>query len=413
MSLQPVVSESPSVVSEEAIIPLSPAIVKLVRFLPDALLAIYLDGIGVNSTELLANNGAGRARVRKIVDGIGMLEASVLGLLGADAERFVDMADAMGQDAMQSVVMDHQGFASQENALTRSVWLFLREPASFRRAEEIRYADNYRMGRMWDGFIGPKGVPVSDQTEHHLEFGDRIKGWFRANQVKVEIFERTRVEMEDGERQVMQLVQLVVYREGLPDSVLEFEQGDLTRRSRRPVMESSLTYEADSGVIEVVAQDRPSREEMARVFAESLLRQGIAGKRVPLREFDLRPLMTPHPFSTDLEDGIAAVEVVSLTLKPLLDGAERVTFDADRKTGRSLYERIFEWFQEHSPLNQGFFMQKAILSVIFQPDGGVGRGRVVPVRLSLPNGCNLKSRTEKERLVCEKYLSHWKLVQEV
>ncbi|MBF0627977.1 MAG: hypothetical protein HQL91_07130 [Magnetococcales bacterium] len=127
----------------------------------------------------------------------------------------------------------------------------------------------------------------------------------------------------------------------------------------------------------------------------------------------MRPLMTLRAFATDPEDGIKGVEVISLTLKPLLDGAELMTFEADRQTGRSLYERLFEWFQEHNPLTSGFRIQKAVLSVQFHPDEGFGRGKTVPVRLSLPNGCNLKSKTEKERLVCEKYLPIWGLVREV
>ncbi|MEO5365369.1 MAG: hypothetical protein H7831_03245 [Magnetococcus sp. WYHC-3] len=411
MNLQAVVPESCPVAPEgTATIPLPPSIVKLVRHLPDGLLAEYLQALGVETAVWLEAGGSGRSRVRRIVDGLGLLSDPVLGALGAEAERFVEMTDELGQEALQTAVLDRQGFAAQESALARAVWLHLREPGSFRRAEEIRHTDHYRLGRMWDGFVGPKDCVVSDLPEHRREFMERIMTWFRSPQVKVEVYERVRSSLEEGESR---LVQVVVYREGLPDSVLEFENGDLTRRHRRPVYEFALTYEAESGVLEVIAQDRGSREEMARAFAETLLRRDLAGKRIPLREYDLRPLLTIQPFPTDPEDGIAAVEVASLTLQPLIDGAERITFEADRKTGRSLYERIFEWFREHNPLTAGFRIQRATLSVRFHPDEGVGRGKVVAVRLSLPNGCNLKSKTEKERLVCEKYLPRWGLVREV
>ena len=76
-----------------------------------------------------------------------------------------------------------------------------------------------------------------------------------------------------------------------------------------------------------------------------------------------------------------------------------------------LYERLFEWFREHNPLTNGFRIQKVTLAVQFYPNGGGGRGNVVQVELSLPTGCNLKSKTKNERLICGKYLPRWGLVQ--
>ncbi|MBF0179955.1 MAG: hypothetical protein HQM03_08025 [Magnetococcales bacterium] len=411
MNLQAIVHDLSEVMSAGGTLPVNPAIAKVVRHLSDSMLAACFGSHGVQLKTLDSiPGGSARARTQKILEEIGQLDDDLLGRMGTDAERFVEMADDLGQEAMQSVVIDRKGFVEQESAIARGIWLHLHEPESFRRAVEIRHADRYRLGRTWDGFVGPKRVAVSADPEHRREFGEWIKNWFRSPQVKVEVYERIRPKHKGGKSR---LVQVVVYREGLPDSILEFENGDLARRHLRPVHEFSLTYEADSGVIEVIAQDRASREEMARAFANTLLRQEIASTRVPLREFDLRPLMSPHAFATDPEDGVKGVEVISLTLQPMLDGAEQITFDADRQTGRSLYERLFEWFREHNPLTTGFRIQKAILSVRFYPDAGFGRGKTVPVKLSLPNGCNLKSKTEKERLVCEKYLPLWGLVREV
>ena len=58
------------------------------------------------------------------------------------------------------------------------------------------------------------------------------------------------------------LVQATVYREGRPDDFLEFVNGALDRRPRRPVFEAAITYEPATGVIEVVANDRESREDL-------------------------------------------------------------------------------------------------------------------------------------------------------
>ncbi len=391
-------------------IPFSQSVIRLIRHVPETLLDRYMGPMLAQSECILETGFGGRARVRELTERLAGLNDELLGSLVADAERIVEMTDDLGQEALCSIARDQEMFCLQENAYARSLWVFLHEPGSFRRAEEVRYADNYRLGRMWDGFVGPKDVVISANVGHHREFEDRIRSYFRSGQVKVEIYERTRPDIDDGEHH---LLQVVVYREGLPDSFLEFDGKELARRPWRPVFEFALTYEADSGVIEVVAQGRECREEMARAFSETLLRQKIESERVPLRRYDLTTLMSPRHFPTDVEDGIESVEVTMLTLHPVDDGRERVTFEADRKSSVSIYERVFTWFSEHSPLISGFRLHRVRLAVRFLPEEGFGRGKTINVQLSLPNGCNLKSKSERERMVCEKYLPRWNLVREV
>jgi hypothetical protein len=41
------------------------------------------------------------------------------------------------------------------------------------------------------------------------------------------------------------------------------------------------------------------------------------------------------------------------------------------------------------------------------------RGRTLPLTISMPNGCDLKDRTEVERLVGDKYLRRWGILENV
>ena len=41
------------------------------------------------------------------------------------------------------------------------------------------------------------------------------------------------------------------------------------------------------------------------------------------------------------------------------------------------------------------------------------RGKVLHVTIREPNGCNLKSKSQKEKLIGEKYLERWELVETV
>ncbi|MBF0141777.1 MAG: hypothetical protein HQL74_16075, partial [Magnetococcales bacterium] len=267
-------------------IPLDQNVVRLIRYAPEALLEKLLVSVLPNTGDVLETALIGRARIRELAERLAYLDDDSIGALVTNSGRIVEMTDDLGQEALQSTAMNRGMLSSLENAFARSLWVFLYESGSFRRAEEIRYADNYRLGRMWDGFVGPKNAVISNNAEHHQEFRDRIRSYFRSGQVKVEIYKRTRPDLEDGEHH---LQQVVVYREGLPDSFLEFEDGELARRSWRPVLEFALTYEANSGVIEVVAQGRDCREEMARAFSETMLRQEIESERVPLRSEFLIP----------------------------------------------------------------------------------------------------------------------------
>ncbi len=56
---------------------------------------------------------------------------------------------------------------------------------------------------------------------------------------------------------------------------------------------------------------------------------------------------------------------------------------------------------------------QAIIRIKFEPQAGFSRGKVLSVKISLPNGCDLRNRTEHEQLIGEKYLKRWGLVKDI
>jgi hypothetical protein len=56
---------------------------------------------------------------------------------------------------------------------------------------------------------------------------------------------------------------------------------------------------------------------------------------------------------------------------------------------------------------------QAKLSITFYPERSARRGKVLSVTITMPNGCDLKNRTERERMIGEKYLARWSLVQDL
>lgn len=333
-----------------------------------------------------------------------------LALLKIDAERIHAMTDETGQMALLSVVDDHQAYEALKSAHDRALWIFLRDKRAFQQAEDIRYADEYRLGRDWDGFLVPPNLPVSRDPVSLEEFKQAVISLFKiSGNIKVDIFDRTRANIDDEETD---LIQVMVYREDLPASYLAFEKDDLVTKVIRPVQEVAFTYDASSGELEVVAKNRECREGLVKIFAVALLKSPIDdAARLPMKRYEIAKLLQPFNFATDAEDGIESVAVTLLKLKPY-DSARKVTLEVPPKDTKTIYAVSHEWFDAHDPLRTGFLLAQVKLAIRFKPDRFNSRGKTLPVIITWPNGCDLKSKTEKERLIGEKYLKRWGIQQE-
>ncbi len=348
--------------------------------------------------------------IQSLLQAVDKMDDMALARVVKDAERVTSMVDEAGQTALYSVIKDRANLDNLGNAYDRVQWMFRHDPTGFLRAEEVRFTDERRRGRMWDGFIGTPNVALQRDTVAVAAFGKAVRERFASNNVHIDIFDRHRP-MFEGED--CELIQIVVYREGLPDDDLAFdEHGKLTRRPRRPVFEAAMTYEPETGVIEVVANDRESREDMVRFLARDLLGIEFQQERLPFRQYDLSVLLQPHDFPSDSKDGIAAVEVKSLRLMPIDSVGERVTLECLRKADRSIWDMARERFGGSDPLQGGWVITQAKLAIRFHPTAGSKHRRTLPLTITMPHGCNLKDQTEREQLVGERYLRRWGIMHD-
>lgn len=330
--------------------------------------------------------------------------------LRSETERLNGMADEAGQTALYSVIGDRSSLDGLANGHERALWLFLDQQALFRRAEEVRYTDERRRGRNWDGFVGAPGLDLKRDDAAMDAFKAALRERFASQNIHIDVFERVRPSFDGADSN---LVQLTIYREGLADQEFAFEEGELVQRAHHPVIEAAMTYETATGVIEVVSKDRETREELVRLMARALLDHEFQGEKVALKIYDLSPLLRRFAFPTDSADGIESVEVKQLRLMPIDDASERVTLECLRKASRDIWSMAAGRFGASDPLAGGWVATQARLTIKFQPRGDARRGRTLPLTITMPNGCNLKEQTEDEQLIGDRYLRRWGILRDI
>jgi hypothetical protein len=325
-------------------------------------------------------------------------------------ERIAAMADEPGQVALYSVMTNHRPLDNLQNGHARACWAFLNDRATFRRAEEVRFTDEHRRGRIWSGVLTEPGLQLQTSKDVIETFKKAVIAELKSANVHVDVFDRQRAAFDDEK---FQIAQVTVYRDGRPEDVPDFLDGKFTWRSRRPVYEAALTYESATGIVEAVAQNTEIRKNLLRIFVRTLLGSATEEHELPLREYNLDRLLRVFDFPTDPEDGIESVRVAMLRLKPVHSQGERITLECSRSSPHTIWTMASENFGFSNPLLSGWTVTQAKLVIRFRPAKGSGRGKTLPVTITMPAGCDLKERTSSERLIGEKYLRRWNILADV
>jgi hypothetical protein len=387
-----------------------PTVADFIRSTPPQSLRSYFAAIDATLPADVVWEGAANEVVPPLIRAVDALDDNARLRVMNDADRVGAMADDAGQAALYAVTTAKDHLDDLENGYARALWMFLRDPAGFERAEEVRYADDRRFGRMWDGFECQAGLTVSREGPAVEAFRHAIGERFDSRHVEIEICDRSRPSL-DGDDTA--LIQVTIYREGRAGDRRAFVNGKLDRLPFRPVIEAAITYEPGNGTIEVVAQARETREELVRLFAEHVLGTPFGGARVPVRQYQLDHLRRPFGFPTDPEDNIESVRVTLMRLMPYDTQGKRITLECMRGCSETVWEIAAEHLKGQEDGIEGYMITQVRFTIRFRAFPGVRGGRTLPVTISMPKGCDLKDRTDRERLIGEKYLRRWKLLRDV
>jgi hypothetical protein len=327
----------------------------------------------------------------------------------AATERLTALADEVGDLAMSSCWPDVADQAKLAGIQDRAIWLFINHPDNFRRAEEACFIDGRRRSRRFDARVLAAGLNVLRTNESRTAFQDSLKDIISDGRVLVDVFERSRQGFGDEEYRV---VQVTVYAEQRLHTSLEFQNDELKNVSRRPVLSAALTYEPETGALEVAANSKTVRQALIASFAKHLVDRSTPVKDIGPRRYDLQHLKRPYEFPTDASDKIEEVRLRSIRLMPIGGDDERLTLEVGRVSRKSIWQTAEAQFQERNPLSGGWLITSATLAVTFQRTGTARRGKTIPLTITQPNGCDLKDRTELEQMIGNKYLKAWGILIE-
>lgn len=208
------------------------------------------------------------------------------------AERIYLMAKASGQEAVRSLGkgLEFPGKEELPDGMARMAWLYLKKNEAFVHAEEARYAIEHRLSpKTYSGFSGPNNLGLTVTDESRQQFAAKIAGLMKVepDEIAISNFIRTDYsgqdnDHEEGTEQVM-LYQFSAAVNAEAESFDTVRDGKVETEYFVPCSKIRLTYEPASGAIEVYAPNIGMRREVARAFADTIMKHEIDGATIRIR----------------------------------------------------------------------------------------------------------------------------------
>ena len=391
----------------------SPHITRLMQRAPLELLRPFLakraDAFG-DETLWTEDHKQTRTALKQAIPGLPDAERQDLNRL---CERIDRMTDEAGIEAIIQVreqITDSEAFNALHDQYARSLWLFMYERANFHRAEDARYADEYRgSGLIYSAFKGPKKVKVKLTPEGQEALQEEFATFFRTDDpILLDHFVRPRIDLAQDDD--VELHQFSIQHNGDRQSVETIQKdGDIGLVYFCPANSVKITYEPANGVVEVFARDQNLRPEVFKIFVKHVLGHEVEPETVPLRNYNIGSLAAERDF-TILDPEIASVRVTQLRLRVGARGGALVLKVGDREQ-RTIYRLAIDLFGDNNPFDQAYQLDQARIVIKFHRQTGQRRAKSIVIVITMPNGCNIKSHCDRDRQMAEKYLRLWGLVE--
>ncbi|MCX7144327.1 MAG: hypothetical protein NT123_25510, partial [Proteobacteria bacterium] len=202
--------------------------------------------------------------------------------------------------------------------------------------------------------------------------------------------------------------QISIHNNRPPELVDCVQASELVTQEVISAASSHITYEPANGHLEVLSRDTNGRDVLARIAADCIFKSPFSGTTIPLKQYDYQSLAGYRNFDLSGEN-VSSVKVVELghTLanhRSLLVKIWTKDVDNIHAAAKSLIGPTFD-FRNHR-------LNYAKLSIRLKKDGAE-RARTISVVLREDNKCNVKTKRERDRALCDRLLAKWHLVKEI
>ncbi len=361
-----------------------------------------------------------RSFLKTMRENFKILPDDQLSTILIDFENVHHLSSEVGRRALRSVLVTNPKLLERvDNAVCeqeRAIIVLIEGSNIFERALSYTYTEKARSSRIWDAYRLPHPCRISANPEANKVFESELTSIFQhddgsGRNIKVDNFDQLIATKK--KKDAFLIRQCSIYVEDLPTPILQFEGRQLQNKIMRPIHEASIIHDVDSDGIEVICRGgKDIRRAIIHSYARNMLGISDALMLVSPRNFDLSPLKKRHRFPTDPSDSIKSVHVISLRLNYMPARFGRVTIETDKAEKTDIYATSSGWFGNFNPLESNLWkVERASLRIVFHPQSGTTREKIVRVNLNMPNCSNLKEQTDKHCLVAEKYLELWGLLE--
>jgi hypothetical protein len=328
------------------------------------------------------------------------------------AERIVLLADGPGQDVIEGLADDIAGddgkkeFGEIRNQFERALWLHIHEPKIFKEALDARQADVFRQSEScYSGFVAPLHLAVKVDAASRTDFHQRVAKHLGCaiEAVAIQVFKRLRPDTDTGEE--VDLYQISVHHNRPPETIDCVQDSELVPQEVVRADSTHATYEPANGHLEVLSRDTGGREVLAAIVAECLLHSPLGTEKIVVKQYDYQSLAALRNFDLTGEN-VESVKVIELgygsgnhrtaLVKIWANDAQDIYAAA-----RSLLVPTFDFTSKH--------LNYAKLSIRVKRVG-VERARTITIVLRENNRCNIKTKRERDRAMCDRLLTKWHLL---
>ncbi|MEO0474355.1 MAG: hypothetical protein AAF085_00095 [Planctomycetota bacterium] len=300
-------------------------------------------------------------------------------------------------------------FRRQTSKADKAMWVYLHVREAFEQAALFARADALSVGRYWNRRNGLPKQPLDDEAQACARLSGKLTDFYGPTQLRGRHCHIAHYRRSVGGDYFF------AYLDDYPDTHIVFDDNsDQPKvRSDRYAFENVFVYDRDDGSLEMFAQGgKKVWEPLQTAFCEAVLGVQISPADPMRPSFALDHLLdSSFPLTTQPADGVEDARITRLRLSPP-GSAGYVEVKADPKGDRDdIYRKVDRWLKtERFPL-ETTNVRQATFRLTFQHDGP-GRQPTLTFDVSVPHSSNLKSKPDEQRVIGERCLKLWKVVND-